>query len=64
VAIAVPLTIAITRLLKSQLFGVSNADPVVLIVATALVAGVAVIAAALPARRAASVEPMRALRSE
>jgi len=64
VAIAVPVTIATTRLLKSQLFGVSSADPVVLIFATVLVAGVAVIAAALPARRAANVEPMRALRSE
>ena len=64
VAIAVPVTMAMTRLLKSQLFGVSSADPEVLILATALVAGVAVIAAALPARRAANVEPMRALRSE
>jgi len=64
VAIAVPVTMAMTRLLKSQLFGVSSADPEVLILATALVAGVAVIAAALPARRAANVEPMRALRGE
>ena len=64
VAIAVPLTIATTRLLKTQLFGVSNADPVILILAAIMVAVVAVIAAALPARRAANVEPMRALRSE
>jgi len=64
VAIGIPVTIVATRLLKSQLFGVSNADPLVLVFATALVATVAVVAAALPARRAASVEPMRALRSE
>ncbi len=64
VAIAVPVTIMATRLLKSQLFGVSNADPAVMAVAAAMVAVVAVLAAALPARRAASVEPMRALRSE
>jgi putative ABC transport system permease protein len=63
-AIAVPVTIAATRLLKSQLFGVSNADPLVLVVATVMVAAVALIAAVLPARRAANVEPMRALRSE
>jgi ABC-type antimicrobial peptide transport system permease subunit len=50
--------------LKSQLFGVSNADPIVLVSATVLVAIVAMIAAALPARRAASVEPMHALRTE
>jgi putative ABC transport system permease protein len=64
VAIAVPVTILATRLLKSQLFGVSNADPAVLILAAAMVAAIAVIAAVLPARRAANVEPMRALRNE
>jgi predicted permease len=64
VAVAVPVAIFATRVLKSQLFGVSNADPVVLVSATVLVALVAVVAAALPARRAASVEPMQALRSE
>jgi ABC-type antimicrobial peptide transport system permease subunit len=64
VAIAVPVAIFATRVLKSQLFGVSNADPVVLVLATVLVAVVAVVAAALPARRAANVEPMQALRSE
>jgi predicted permease len=63
-AIAVPITIAATRLLKSQLFGVSNTDPLVLVAATITVAAVALIAAVLPARRAANVEPMRALRSE
>jgi len=64
VAVAVPVTIVITRLLKSQLFGVSNADPVVLLLATIMVATVTILAAAIPARRAANVEPMRALRSE
>jgi predicted permease len=64
VAIAVPVAIFATRVLKSQLFGVSNADPVVLVLATMLVAAVAAVAAALPARRAANVEPMQALRSE
>ena len=64
IAVAIPVAVVATRVLKSQLFGVSNADPVVLVSATVLVAMVAVIAAALPARRAASVEPMQALRSE
>jgi predicted permease len=64
IAVAIPVALVSTRLLKSQLFGVSNADPVVLVSATVLIAVVAVIAAALPARRAASVDPMQALRSE
>ncbi len=64
IAVSIPLAILATRVLKSQLFGVSNADPVVLVLATLMVATVAVIAAALPARRAANVEPMKALRSE
>jgi predicted permease len=64
IAVAVPVAVAATRVLKSQLFGVSNADPIVLVSATVLVAIVAMIAAALPARRAASVEPMHALRTE
>jgi putative ABC transport system permease protein len=64
VAVAIPVAILATRVLKSQLFGVSNMDPIVLALATLLVAAVAVIAAALPARRAANVEPMKALRNE
>jgi putative ABC transport system permease protein len=64
IAVTIPLAVLATRVLKSQLFGVSNADPVVLVLATLMVASVAVIAAALPARRAANVEPMKALRSE
>jgi putative ABC transport system permease protein len=64
IAVSVPIAIVATRVLKSQLFGVSNADPIVLLSAIVLVAVVAVIAAALPARRAANIEPMQALRSE
>jgi putative ABC transport system permease protein len=43
---------------------VSPADPLVLTAGTLLVALVALIAALLPARKAASVEPMQALRTE
>ncbi len=49
---------------RSQLYGVSPADPLVLAAGTLLVALVVLIAALLPARRAASVEPMQALRTE
>jgi len=64
IAITVPVALAATRVLKTLLFGVSGTDPWVYMTATLLIAGVAVLAAALPARRAANVEPMRALRNE
>jgi putative ABC transport system permease protein len=52
------------RLLKGFIYGVSFADAGVLISVTALLCFVGLIAAWRPARRAASVDPMKALRSE
>jgi ABC-type antimicrobial peptide transport system permease subunit len=64
VAVALPAVAALARLFKSELYGVTTFDPISL-AAAALVTGVAVsLAAALPARRAASIEPMQALRTE
>ncbi|HLJ79628.1 MAG TPA: FtsX-like permease family protein, partial [Acidobacteriaceae bacterium] len=63
-AVAVPVALAATRLLKAELFGVSNMDPVVFCSVIVLMLLVAMISAALPARRAARVEPMAALRNE
>ena len=63
-AIALPAVVALARLFQSQLFGVTTFDPVTLLVAVALTAGMLSVAAALPARRAAVVEPMQALRTE
>jgi len=53
--------IALRRSLESQLFGVSAADPVVLIAVTAVLAVVAIAACALPARRATKIDPIVAL---
>ena len=64
IAIALPAAIMLARLLRNQLFGVTPADPVVLMASVALVAVVAVIATLLPARKAATVEPSVVLRSE
>jgi putative ABC transport system permease protein len=64
IAVTLPLALLATRLLKSQLFGVSNSDPLVFLLAMAMIAIVAIVAAALPAQRAANVDPMRALRSD
>jgi putative ABC transport system permease protein len=56
--------IAASRLMGSFLFGVSAMDPLVLTLASALVLLLALAACLLPARRAASVDPMQALRAE
>jgi predicted permease len=63
-AIALPSIVALARLFQSQLYGVTVFDPLSLTVAAALTALMLALAAALPARRAASIEPMQALRSE
>jgi predicted permease len=55
---------AASGLLRSMLFGVSPFDPLVLTVAVLGVLLLAVAASALPALRAASIEPMQALRGE
>ncbi|HZR78234.1 MAG TPA: ABC transporter permease [Chthoniobacterales bacterium] len=55
---------AATRLLNSLLFGVSASDPITFVAIILLIAAVAFIAAWLPARRAARVDPIIALRTE
>ena len=52
------------RLLTSQLYGVSDRDPTVSLVAAAVVLAVAAAASYLPARRAARMDPAVALRAE
>ncbi len=64
VLVALPVSLLATRVLKSQLFGVSTMSPEVYVPVTLVVLLVAAVAAALPARRAARVEPMEALRTE
>jgi predicted permease len=64
VVLTVPLALLFANMLRSQLFGVSPFDPLILLGGTLLIALVALLAAALPAKRAASVEPMKALRME
>jgi len=61
-ALAIPAGLAGGRLVRSVLFGVHPADPAVFAVASLFLVAVAAAAAALPARRAASIDPMEALR--
>jgi predicted permease len=64
IAFGVPAALATTRLLKSQLFGLSASDPVTFAVAILAVGMVTLLAAYFPARRATKVDPMVALRYE
>ena len=53
-----------TRWVRSLLYETQPADPVAIAVSLAVLAGVACLAAIVPARRAAGIDPMRALRTE
>jgi ABC-type antimicrobial peptide transport system permease subunit len=59
-AVGLPLTLAATRLIREQLFGLSAMDPTTFAVAIGVVAAMTLLAAWLPAR----VDPMVALRCE
>jgi predicted permease len=63
-AIGIPLALVATRLIRSLLFGLGAADPLVIVTASILLLAVAGLAAYLPARRAARVDPINALRYE
>jgi ABC-type antimicrobial peptide transport system permease subunit len=63
-AIALPSIVALAQLFRSQLYGVKAFDPLTLVVAVLVTSLMVALAAALPAQRAAAVEPMQALRTE
>ena len=63
-AVGVVAALAASRVLASQLFNVSRTDPVTIGAVVAALLGVALVASAVPARRAAAVDPTRALQSE
>jgi ABC-type lipoprotein release transport system permease subunit len=58
------LAYAASRLIGSRLYGITPQDPLTLTLAIGLLLAVALCAAYLPARRAAKLDPMTALRQE
>lgn len=63
-ALGIPAAIGAGRLMADQLFGVRPWDPTMLALAAAMLGLATLLASAIPARRAAGVEPMVALRNE
>jgi predicted permease len=63
-ALGVPLAVGAGRLISAQLYGVPFWDPLALSLAVASLAACALVAALIPAGRAAAVSPMTALRTE
>ncbi|MGH9702352.1 MAG: ADOP family duplicated permease [Candidatus Acidiferrales bacterium] len=62
--IGIPVALAGGTAIASQLYGVKGSDPFILLGALLVLALCAALAAVIPARRAASIDPMRALRTE
>ncbi len=64
IAAGVPLAIGAGRLLSAELYGVTNWDPLALLIAACALSACTFIAAVIPATRAASISPASALRTE
>ncbi|MEA2263875.1 MAG: putative transport system permease protein, partial [Acidobacteriaceae bacterium] len=64
IGVGLPIAFSVTRLVASMLFGIGPSDPVALALAAFALCGVGLGAAYIPARRAAAVDPMTALRYE
>jgi ABC-type antimicrobial peptide transport system permease subunit len=64
VAIGVPLALLASRFVSRMLFGLAPTDPVTIAAAVAVLALIATLAGYLPARRAARIDPLVALRHE
>ncbi len=64
VAIGLLVTLALNRLMQASFYGIEPHDPLTIIGTIVIMAAVAALAAWIPARRAAKIDPMEALRYE
>ena len=64
IAIGLLGAVALTRLMRALLFGVSATDPVTFVIVPLALAAVGLLASWLPARRASRTDPAEALRTE
>jgi ABC-type antimicrobial peptide transport system permease subunit len=64
VALGIPAAMMMTRLVSSLLFGLSPRDPVTMIAALSALTLATVAAAYVPAKRAANIDPILALRDD
>jgi predicted permease len=63
-AVGIPVTLGGGGLMSSQLYGVKSYDPAILGLAAVVLTACALVAGFIPARRAASIDPVQALRTE
>jgi ABC-type antimicrobial peptide transport system permease subunit len=64
IAAGTALTLALGRILQSVLFGIGGSDKWSILAAASLLGIVSILAAVIPARRAAAIDPMEAIRAE
>jgi len=64
IVLALPLTFALSRLVRSELYGIKPTDPISIAAAVLLLSGISLVAGFVPARRAASADPLEVLRDE